>query len=159
MNRFYDGIDYRCSSSDAEQAKAIEIVINVLGFHPGWEALQYSLALYAGGTGIDDKLAIRFKLEASNRPILWQTLRLKSPTEAMASPDWSESFEWLVRGDAASDDITSAVRAFIDRRRHPFQDPSGSSTTIAFSEDSDVNSWCVVWTVGDWANYLASDQG
>ena len=159
MQRFYDGIDYRHSSSDAEQSKAIEIVANVLGVHPESQGLQYSLALYAGGAGVDDELAIRFMLEASNWPILKEKLRLKSPAEAMASPDWRESFEWLVRGDAGANDIASDVRAFIDKRRHPFQDPGSSSTTIAFSEESDVNSWCVVWTVGDWANYLAFDQG
>lgn len=159
MNRLYDGIDYRHSSGDAEQSKAIEIVTNLLGFHPGSKGLQYSMAFHAGGTGVNDKLAIRFMLEVSNRPALWKKLRLKSPAEALASPDWSESFEWLVRSDAAANDIALDVRAFIDTHRHPFQDPGSSSTTIAFSEESDVNSWCVVWTVDGWANYLAFDQG
>lgn len=159
MHSFYDGIDYRYSSSDADTSKAIEIVSNVLGFRPNSDGLQYSLRLYAGGSGVDDRLAIRFVLDASSWPILCEKCRLKSPDEAMASVGWSEGFEWLIRGEATANDLLSDVREFIDTNRHSFQDRTSSSATIAFSNESDVNSWCVVWTADGWVNYLSFDQG
>ncbi|WP_374356622.1 hypothetical protein [Thermomonas sp.] len=159
MQPIYDGIDYRYSSSDPDRSKAVEIISNIVGTRPDLDGLDYSLALYAGGSGVDDRLAIRFKDNPLNWSAISKRLRLKNPTQAIASPDWREAFEWLICGDNSPTDITGDASSFIERHRHSFQDSPDSSTELAFSDESDVNSWCVIWRTNGWVNYLSFDQG
>jgi len=159
MGNFYDGIDYRYSSSDTDRSRGLEIIANILGARPSLNGLEYSLNLYAGGTGVDDHLGFRFKFESESWPIICQKLRLKQPSEAIDSPDWSESFQWLIRGNRPANDVAADVRKFIEERKLPFQDSVMHSTTVAFSDESDVNCWCVIWKTSDWVNCLSFDQG
>ena len=159
MHNFYDGIDYHYSSSDIDRSKGIEIITNILGAPPNLDGLEYSLKLYAGGTGVNDYVGFRFKYEPASWPIICQKLRLKSPGEAINSSDWLESFEWLIRGNKPANDLASDVQQFIEQRKLPFQDSILDSTTVVFSNESDVNSWCVIWKTGNWVNYLSFDQG
>lgn len=155
----YDGVDYRYSSADADRSAGLRVVAGALGFAPATDGLDYLIALHAGGCGVRDRLAIRFMAGPSDWARLRERLRLLSPAEALASPDWGADFEHLLRGEANAGDIAAAASGFVEAHRQPFQDPAAASTAIAFAAESDVNAWCVVWAAGDWLNYLAFDQG
>ena len=51
--QMYDGIDYRYKSADADRLRAVEIITNVIGSKPIIDGLEYSLNLFAGGTGVE----------------------------------------------------------------------------------------------------------
>jgi len=159
VSDFYDGVDYRYSSSDENKTKAIQIISNIVGLLPETDGLEYSLRLYAGGIGVDDRIAIRFKFQIEDWPTIYKTLRLKEPDEAVLTPEWGEHFEWLVSGKTKTTGIEKDVLQFINTHKHLFQDSAELAHAVAFSDESNVNNWCVVWTVGNWFNYLSFDQG
>jgi hypothetical protein len=64
--RDYDGVAHRYKSEDQSSEVAIRVLTGILGFSPHNTTLKYELDLYAGGIGIDDKLAFCF--EASTSP-------------------------------------------------------------------------------------------
>lgn len=155
----YDGVDYRYTSADPDREKAISIIKNILGFMPKNDGLDYSLNFYSGGIGVDDRLAIRCKLDPSNWPAVMGKLLLKSPSEALSDPGWSEEFVWLVSEDEESEDIRNKCCNFINVKKQRFQDAVDEQGSFLFTNESNVNSWCVVWVVNDNLNYLSFDQG
>lgn len=155
----YDGIDHRHASSDADQDKAIRIIKNVLGFAPQANGLDYSLNFYSGGIGVDDRLAIRCKIDPSDWPLVIGKLNLKSPSETLSNAGWGEDFAWLVSNKEIPDDVNKDCCDFINTKKMAFQDNVALEHTFLFTDESNVNSWCVVWAVDDNINYLSFDQG
>lgn len=156
----YDGIDHRYSSTDADKSKAIAIVANILGVSPRLDGLEYLLCFYAGGSGHVDRLAIRCAVEATDWPIIYKNLRLRTLDQALGSPDWRERFDWFTDEDAQADEFAAAVRHFLDTHKQPFQDGCDDAVSaIAITDESDVNTWCFVWEKDGWLNYLSFDQG
>lgn len=155
----YDGIDYRYTSSDADKEKAIRVIQNILGFAPETNGLDYSLNFYSGGIGVDDRLAIRCKFTSFDWPLVIGKLNLKQPSEALANPDWGEDFAWLVSNNEAPSDISADCCNFISTNKKVFQDSVSLENTFLFTDESNVNSWCVVWVVENNLNYLSFDQG
>ena len=155
----YDGIDYRYSSSDANKEKAILIIKNILGFAPETNELDYSLNFYSGGIGVDDRLAIRCRFIPSNWPLVISKLNLKRPSEALSNPDWGKDFAWLVSDDETPSNVEEDCCNFVNTQKKVFQDTASSKDTLLFTDESNVNSWCVVWVVDDNLNYLSFDQG
>ena len=155
----YDGIDYRYSSDDPERAEGVEIISNILGFHPAEDGLHYSLNFYSGGTGIDNRLAIRCRLDTAMWRDVISKLSLRPLSEALADPGWSESFLWLVRGEDTEQDATDACFEFINSSKHGFQDVADVNSEFLFTDESDVNTWCVVWVSNGWLNYIYFEQG
>lgn len=155
--RPYDGIDYRYTNSDADKESAIGIIQNILGFVPETDGLDYSLNFFSGGIGVDDRLAIRCKFCPSDWPLVVGKLNLKHPSEALANPDWGEDFAWLVsNGEALSD---ADFCSFVNANKREFQDSLPLENTPFFTDESNVNTWCVVWIVENRLNYLSFDQG
>jgi hypothetical protein len=155
----YDGIDYRYTSSDADKEKAISVIQNILGFAPETNGLDYSLNFYSGGIGVDDRLAIRCKFTSSDWPLIINKLNLKQLSEVLANPDWGEDFAWLVSGNESPSDIGADCCNFISTNKKMFQDSVTLENTFLFTDESNVNTWCVVWVVEDNLNYLSFDQG
>ena len=155
----YDGIDYRYTSSDTDREKAIGIITNILGFVPDANGLEYSLNFYSGGIGVDDRLAIRCKLTPSDLPLVIDKLRLKYPAEALSNPDWGENFAWLVSNNETPSDVSKDCCDFVNTNKKVFQDTVSLEHNLLFTDESDVNFWCVVWLVDDNLNYLSFDQG
>lgn len=157
--RTYDGIDYRYSSNDPEQEKAIEVIATILGFRPLATDLDYALNFYAGGTGIGDRLAIRCLYVAADWPAIAQSLRLKQVSEVTSPPDWEEAFRWLIDAEGIEGALENHSLRFINNQKLRFQDVADESWEVFFSNESDVNSWCVVWRDSVRLNYLSFDQG
>ncbi|MBS1158587.1 MAG: hypothetical protein H6R15_1006 [Proteobacteria bacterium] len=157
--RSYDGIDYRYNSNDPEKENAIGVIANILGFRPLTTDLDYSLNFYAGGSGIDDRLAIRCLYVQSDWPAIAQTLRLKRVSEVASDPDWEEAFLWLIDAEGIEGALENHCARFINNQKLKFQDGADERWEIFFSNESDVNSWCVVWCDSAHLNYLSFDQG
>ncbi len=155
----YDGIDYRYASSDVDGDKALRIITNILGFAPEANGLNYSLNFYSGGIGVDDRLAIRCKVASSDWSSVIDKLNLKSPSDALSNPDCGEDFAWLVSDKETPDDVSKDCCNFVNAKKMAFQDNVSLEHTLLFTNESNVNSWCVVWAVGDNLNYLSFNQG
>ncbi|WP_188704655.1 hypothetical protein [Silvimonas iriomotensis] len=155
----YDGIDHRYTSSDADKNKVVRIIQNILGFAPQINGLDYSLNFYSGGIGVDDRLAIRCNLTPSDWPRVIAKLNLKPPSEALANPDWGDDFAWLVSNCEAPSDVSADCCKFVNANKKVFQDSVSLENSPLFTDESNVNSWCVVWVVGSYLNYLSFDQG
>lgn len=157
--RSYDGVDYRYASDGADKEKAASIIGNILGFRPDLDGLEYNLNFYSGGTGIDDRLAIRCSFQESDWPIVAQQLRLKSLREVADDPDLEEAVRWLVSSEEVGDPLEDCCHRFINTSKRDFQDVVDDRWEVFFENESDVNSWCVVWRARGQLNYLSFDQG
>lgn len=155
----YDGVDYRFSSKDAEHEKAFEIIAKLLGASPGRDELDYSLNFYSGGTGVDDRLAIRCSFDEGDWPAIVQKLRLKCIAHAISDPSWNEELHWLVGAEDSALEIDHDCHRFINENKHDFQDLANDQWEVFFTNESDVNSWCVIWRLNGRLNYLSFDQG
>jgi hypothetical protein len=155
--REYDGVEYQYSST--HQQEAIGIIANILGFKPLARDLDFKLNFYASGSGVDDGLAIRCQYGKADWPAIAQTLRLKNVKEIPGNPDWHEAFLGLLDTEGAAGVPEQHLFQFINQHRHTFQDAADAGWEIFFSNESDVNSWCVVWRSPSHLNYLSFDQG
>jgi len=157
--RPYDGIDYHYKHNDAEQEKSIRLIANLIGFQPAPDELFYSLDLYAGGTGVDDRLAIRCRIDDARWSIVAQELRLRHPVDAAQDPVWGDELRWLLRAEDSHGSVDEHCYQFINSNRLDFQDRADEKWEIFFADESDMNSWCVVWRASGRLNYLRFDQG
>lgn len=157
--RSYDGIDYRYSSNAPEAENAIGVIANILGFRPLTTDLDYSLNFYAAGSGVNDCLAVRCLYAESDWPAIARTLRLKRVAEVAGDPDWEEAFLGLIDAEDIEGPLESHCFRFINNQKLKFQDLADERWEIFFSNESDVNSWCVVWCASAHLNYLSFDQG
>ncbi|VXC07653.1 conserved hypothetical protein [Pseudomonas sp. 8BK] len=157
--RSYDGVNYQYISDDAEKEKVIGIIANLIGFRPKTDRLAYSLSFYAGGIGVDDRLAVSCLLDNSNWPAMVQRLRLKRVSEISDNPIWEEEFRWLVGAEETEGSLEEHSYRFINTEKHDFQYAADQQCEIFLSNESDVNSWCVVWRVNGHVNYLSFEQG
>lgn len=157
--RPYDGIDYRYTSSDFDKENAIVVVKNILGFTPEAEGLDFSLNFFSGGVGVDDRLAIRCKFNPADWSLAIGKLNLKPPMEVLSNSEWGVDFAWLVSNDETPSDIGKDCCSFVNANRWAFQDVVSQQHSLLFADESNVNTWSVVWVVGDKLNYLGFDQG
>ena len=157
--RPYDGIDYHYKHDDAKQAESIQIIANLIGFQPVPDGLFYSLNFYAGGTGVDDRLAVQCRIDEASWTIAAQKLRLRHYVDAAQDPAWGEDFRWLIGAEDVHDAVDQYCYQFINSNKRDFQDRADENWNIFFSDESDVNAWCVVWQANDRLNYLSFDQG
>jgi hypothetical protein len=155
----YDGVDYRYTSADIDRDHAIGVIAKILGIRPDPNALDYSLNFFSGGIGVLDRVAIRCRIDASDWAILNSKLRLKSPSDALADSNWAEDFLWLVGGDDPAEYVNESCRNFVNEHKQAFQDNAGADCNLFFSNESDVNSWRVVWVIDGNFNYISFDQG
>jgi len=157
--RLYDGVEHRYSSDDMRPEVAIGVISSLLGYRPSPEELAYSLSFYAGGTGVDDRLAVRCRYEESSWPHVVHHLRLLTLDQAEADKSSLEGLRWLF--DLADEPVPLGLHSlqFINSNKHAFQDAAADATQVFFTRESDVNSWCVVWRSGRSLNYLSFDQG
>ncbi len=157
--RPYDGIDYHYEHNDAKQKDSIQIIVNLIGFQPLPDELSYSLNFYAGGTGIDDRLAVRCHIDEASWPVVVRKLRLRHRVDAAQDPVWGEQFRWLLGAEGDHDSVDEHCYQFINSNKLGFQDQADEKWEIFFTDESDVNSWCVVWQANGRLNYLSFDQG
>jgi hypothetical protein len=157
--RPYDSVDYRYTSDDADKEKAASIVGRILGFRPELGNLDYNLNFYSGGTGIDDRLAIRCSFRESDWPVIAQQLRLKYLRDVADDPDWEEAIRWLIGSEKVAEPLKDWCHRFINTSKRDFQDAVDDRWEVFFTNESDVNSWCVVWRASGVLNYLSFDQG
>ncbi|UJR61956.1 hypothetical protein [Dickeya zeae] len=157
--RSYDGIDYQYNDTQPEREKTIGVIANILGFRPLTTDLDYSLHFYAGGSGINDCLGIRCLYVESDWPAIAKTLYLKRVSEVASNPSWEEAFLWLIQVEGTEGSIENHCFRFINNQKLKFQDIADKRCEIFFSNESDVNSWCVVWRDNTHLNYLSFDQG
>jgi hypothetical protein len=156
--RHYDSVDYKYTDIDEDQEKSHRVIANLVGFKPPLDQLRYSLSFYAGGTGVDDRLAIRCQFSQEDWPTVVQTLRLRHPHEAIGNAGWKEDFRWLIRADGKDGALDEHCYRFINSEKHDFQDVVSEHWQVFFSNESDVNSWCVVWRANGCMNYLSFDR-
>jgi len=157
--RSYDGVEYRYSSDDPQNEKTVSVVANLLGFRPSLDGLGYSLNFYAGGTGVDDRLAVRCQNNDSHWPTVVQHLRLLTLDQAESDESSSEGLRWLLNAEDDPAPLGPHCIRFINSQKHKFQDAATGTSEVFFTSESDVNSWCVVWRSGLYLNYLSFDQG
>jgi hypothetical protein len=155
----YDGVDYRYRSGDDDREKCLGIAANILGFRPEIDGFDYSLNFFSGGTGVDDRLAVRCRFNASDWVNLISMMRLKSPTDALLDLDWVEDFKWLLDRENSGQELSSLCIQFVNANKREFQDTAGAECIPFFANESDVNSWSVVWVCNGFLNYLSFDQG
>jgi len=159
--RSYDNVNHHYGHG-APQPDALRIIANLIGFAPVPDGLRYSLRLHAGGTGIDDRLAIRCRVDAPDWPLVVRCLRLVPCGEADREPAWFDDLRWLLGADDTDDTddpIDAASRRFVDAHRLDFQDAADARSDILFTRASDVNTFCVVWRRDGHMNVLSVDQG
>jgi len=165
--RPYDNVDHHYEHG-APQPDAIRIIANLIGFAPPPDGLLYSLRLHAGGTGIDDRLAVHCRVDAPDWPLVVQALRLVPCADADRDPAWRDDLHWLLSADDTDDDddtndtdepIDAASRRFVNAHRLGFQDAADARSDILFTRASDVNTWCVVWRRDGRMNALSVEQG
>jgi hypothetical protein len=157
--RPYDSVDYQYTNHDTDNEKSIVVIANLLGFKPPPEQLRYALSFYAGGTGVDDRQAIRCQFSLADWPNVVQRLRLRHPQEAIGNADWEDEFRWLIEAEEKDGTLDEHCYRFINSNKHDFQDGASDKWEVFFSHESDVNAWCVVWRANDCMNYLSFDQG
>ena len=157
--RSYDGVDYHYKNNDGKHGESIQIITNLIGFEPVPDELFYSLKFYAGGTGVDDRVAFRCRIDETCWPLVAQRLRLKHHIDAAQDPTWGEDFRWLVGAEDFHDSVDEYCCQFINSNKFDFQDQADGRWEIFFADESDVNSWCVVWQTNGRLNYLSFDQG
>lgn len=157
--RQYDGVDYKYTNNDPDKEKSLIIIANLIGFKPLSDPLRYSLSFYAGGTGVDDRLAIQCQVTEDDWPAVVKRLRLTHPHQAIGNSGWEEEFRWLIGEEGKDCALEEHCYRFINSEKHDFQDIASDEWEVFFSNESDVNSWCAVWRANDRMNYLSFDQG
>ena len=157
--RKYDSIDYSYKTGDKQSADAIRIISGVLGFEPDKVGLEYELNLYAGGTGIDDRLAFCAALADGKMKAAIKGLQLITPEEAINDPAWGEDFAWLLGDETVSATAQDLSIRFINQNRKQFQCVCSEHCTVLFGRESNVNTWSAVWISNGALNYLSFDQG
>ena len=157
--RDYDSLAHRYSSKDMCVEKPMSLIANLIGFAPAEEDLHYALGFYAGGCGIDDRLAVRCRIDLAHWPDVVSRLRLKSLHEVSCDADWQEDFLWLIDAQDAQGPLQAHCHRFINAARQVFQDEVDHCWEIFFSHGSDINAWCAVWRSQEHLNYLSFDQG
>ena len=157
--RDYDSLAHRHSSKDMCVEKPVSLIANLIDFAPAAEDLQYVLGFYAGGSGIDDRLAVRCRIDLAHWPDVVSRLRLKSVHDVSCDADWQEDFRWLIDAQDAEGQLHAHCHRFINAARRVFQDKVDHRWEIFFSHGSDINAWCAVWRSQEHLNYLSFDQG
>ncbi|EED70454.1 conserved hypothetical protein [Comamonas testosteroni KF-1] len=157
--RDYDSLAHRHSSKDMCVEKPVSLIANLIDFAPAAEDLQYVLGFYAGGSGIDDRLAVRCRIDLAHWPDVVSRLRLKSVHGVSCDADWQEDFRWLIDAQDAEGQLHAHCHRFINAARRVFQDKVDHRWEIFFSHGSDINAWCAVWRSQEHLNYLSFDQG
>ncbi len=157
--RDYDSLAHRHSSKDMCVEKPVSLIANLIGFAPAAEDLQYVLGFYAGDSGIDDRLAVRCRIDLAHWPDVVSRLRLKSVHDVSCDADWQEDFRWLIDAQDAEGQLHAHCHRFINAARRVFQDKVDHRWEIFFSHGSDINAWCAVWRSQEHLNYLSFDQG
>lgn len=155
----YDGIAHQHSSEDGSREKSLPLIANLLGFPPAAEDLRYTLGFYAGGSGMDDRLAIRCRVDPALWPEVVLRLRLRSIHEVPGDTDWEEDFRGLIDAEDVAGPLDTHCHRFINAAKHDFQDETDHRWQIFFSHGSDINAWCAVWRSQEHLNYLSFDQG
>lgn len=156
--RTYDGIAHQHSSKDGSRENSLPLIANLLGFPPAAEDLRYALGFYAGGSGIDDRLAVRCRVDHALSEVVLR-LRLKSVHEVLGDTDWEEDFRWLIDAEDVAGPLEAHCHRLINAAKHDFQDEADHRWEIFFSHGSDINAWCAVWHSQEHLNYLSFDQG
>lgn len=157
--RPYDGIDYRYNHNDADHEEAVQIISDLIGFQPVPDDLFYSLRFYAGGIGVDDRLAIRCRVDEANWPVVARKLCLSPPADVAQDLEWGEHFRWLLGAEENHNSLDTYCHQFINSNKLNFQDCADEGCQIFFANESNVNFWCVVWRANGRMNYLSFDQG
>lgn len=117
------------------------------------------MSFYAGGAGVDDRLAVRCRYRDIDWPVVSQRLRLVGIKEAADNSEWIEELRWLVAAKNSAALLDEQCVRFINAEKHDFQDEADNQWEVFFTDESDVNSWCVVWRNSHHLNYLSFDQG
>ncbi|NDI84378.1 hypothetical protein [Undibacterium crateris] len=157
--RPYDSVDYQYTNNDRDKEKSLVLISNLIGFKPPLEQLRYALNFYAGGTGVDDRLAIRCQFSQADWPSVVQRLRLQHLQEAIGNADWEEELRWFIEAEGKDGALDEHCHRFINSNKHDFQDGASEKWEVFFSHESDVNTWCVVWRTNGCMNYLSFDHG
>lgn len=157
--RDYDGVGHRYKNEDQNSEEAISVLTGILGFSPNTTSLKYELNLYAGGIGIDDKLAFCFEASEQEIRSVAEKLGLITPLDALRDAGWGEDFAWLIDDDGRGDPVIDLSVKFINQNKKPFQSNCSESCSIYFSRESNVNTWTAVWICESTLNYLSFDQG
>lgn len=157
--REYDGVDYRYKSGDQQSNEAMKFLSGLLGFPPDTNVLEYDLNLYAGGIGVDDRLAFSCAMSEKQIESAAENLHLIAPMEAMSDPGWGEDFAWLINDEGEGFSVVDLSIRFINKNRKPFQKTCSGNCRILFGRESNVNTWTAVWISEGIFNYLSFDQG
>lgn len=120
--------------------------------------LAVCAGLYAGGSGIDDRLAVRCRIDLAHWPDVVSRLRLKSVHDVSCDADWQEDFRWLIDAQDA-EGRPCPLSSLHQCGETGFQDKVDHRWEIFFSHGSDINAWCAVWRSQEHLNYLSFDQG
>lgn len=157
--REYDGVDYRYKSGDQLSHEAMKFLSGLLGFPPDTNALEYELNLFAGGIGVDDRLAFCCEMSENQIESAAEKLRLISPMAALNDPDWGEDFAWLIDDEGDGSSVVDLSIKFINKNKKPFQKSCSEDCRVLFGQESNVNTWTAVWISEGIFNYLSFDQG
>jgi len=157
--RNYDGKEYRYRSSDLLKKKGLDALSSHLKFEPPKKGLIYDLTLYAGGTGVYDKLAASFPGNGEILGLIKEKHDVLIPLEASQHKAWSDDFNWLIEREEPTESPVECAIHFIVSKMLPFQQAPDKDGFIYFVEWSDVNNWTLFWGKDGQINFLSFSQG
>ncbi|PML75750.1 hypothetical protein [Enterovibrio norvegicus] len=157
--RNYDGKEYRYRSSDFLKKKGLAALSSHLKFEPIKKGLVYDITLYAGGTGIYDKLAASFPGNSEILDLIKEKHEVLMPLEASHHEEWSDDFNWLIEREESAESPVECSINFIASKMLPFQQVLDNNCFIYFVEWSDVNDWTLFWVKDDQINFISFSQG
>ena len=160
----YDGITREYKKSDSDFEKNINVIKNILGFHPCTNQLDFDLSFYAGGCGVYNTIAISCLVSQSQKSLVLKKYRMFS-IQAILKEEWKDDFIWLIEGNDNEEDnkkyediLTSAIN-FINVHKANFQDICLKTDEIFFSYECNVNTWDIIWIRNKKLNFISFDQG
>lgn len=157
----YDGVDRRYRDGDPDQAESWAVVGQVLRVSPSAlpQPIRFDIALYSGGIGVLDRIAITLPAEDG----LWEKLvslhDAVTPEHIALTPELAEDFFWFLDHEGGPDGVRAAAVAFVNGERAAFQSECGSEDEILFSESSGVNDWSALWRTKGAIHFRAFSQG
>lgn len=155
--RSYENLEWQYVSK--QKSEAMNVIFKILGFRPLEAGLEYSLRAHNVAAKVDTRVAIRCKCGLAEWIVIKKKYRLKHIRDVENIPDWEDGFFiWLLDIFDHQIPLNAYIHDFINSRKHDFQDNVDDASMFFVATQSSVNSWCFVWKVNGYLNYLGVDQ-
>jgi len=157
----YDNKQIKFNHTDeikSDYLEAIGLLVGHSKLNPE-DIRYYDISFFSGGTGINDWHAITLNSNSYIWNKVKKYLKVKTPDDLASDNEWGEFFLWLIDNESheVSNEIASTL--FINENKNDFQLKVNSGDNIYFSQNSDVNSYDIIWGNESTLNYISFCQG